>query len=591
MSPNFQDMSFIEVKAIGGGSSGTDYSFGVTILHIADKKVEVHVVFQLPDMPDGSYYILGDLHPDLADVNIKGTPMLPSPDGLFRLYANTQTWFDVKENTFKAVVITRSKKSEFPFYMVWPIMGSNGRGRGRGKGNVVFIDDHPSFRDYLRLNQIDATILRHHGLVQSCPTLDDYFKQELFINEPRYLDAPLGSAWSTKVSLNRCGDEERLRLLDHSLFKGGSLTPGHRNDCSKKHWKKDVTNYIAMIPTKPYVQHPCGMHGDNHLSVISEEQIKADDIALDMLTTMTQQQPLACESRDVLHDDMADNRIARQVGETKFQRLSYGPLPQENSEQDVEVEEVPIEETEQSPNMRNDSEEEVELLTMEEVEQRARVKEVSEIIKKEQNGKIDGDEVLKHWKWFQYKPNHDHPDQSKFNCRFCEKHLKGTFHSNALSTKEGYLHQDKRHNNHIMRTHQDLLSHKIAVQTDEIQKLDKMSYELGQAMRCKMQPHQEVTNRHHLVVYHFARIYNSFKSHSGTVEMLNALDVNMGAGCNDRHSASRIAYSMASCFKADTIQAIKLSKGPIFLMADGSEDVSSHHYMVLMIQYIGKNLS
>ena len=51
----------------------------------------------------------------------------------------------------------------------------------------------------------------------------------------------------------------------------------------------------------------------------------------------------------------------------------------------------------------------------------------------------------------------------------------------------------------------------------------------------------------------------------------------------------RIAKFMSRFFHTDDLAQIKASRGPIFMVADGSEDISSRHYMVVLFQYIGKD--
>ena len=604
--PNFSDRSFLEIKPVFSVTN-SDLKYSVTIVYVERNRVKLHSIYELPGshLEDEKFFTIGNHEFQPGFDKNRNIPIRPSDTS--RIYGMANNWLDLTDTTYKAIIVTKATRS---ITMEWPEASCDPSKNYRG--HCFNIEEFPLFKTYLISNQADAVILKHPGLVQDCPILDELFNKQLFANGPRYLDAPLGSQWPVPVSLNRCGQDQSWTTFDHSLYKGGTPSPGLSNDCTKRYWTPDIRNYVSLVPTRPPMPHPCGMKGDSDFKSISEEQIKSQELITDMLNTMTQIQPQQCYSRDLLQNNMADVLVPYKVGESKRMRLTPGeniepvqvqeevpepvpePVPELEANQGLEVDMQPEQEEESECVVDEDTEEEgdttvneskvdVSTLSPEDAELYVKAENSAKHIEKHQCKKLNHKEFLKHWRWIEYNE-----DTGKIKCPVCARYLKGSMHSNALSNENGYLNEDKRFNTLRMKTHETLYSHELAEQVKALRNANQQGSEIERTIKRNINPLNIVTNRHHQVVYHTMKVYNSFRAHSGTVNLLESLGMDMGPGCNNRAAAKRIAMSMARVFHQDKIFNLKHSSGPVWLVADGSEDVSKNHLVALMFVYLGK---
>ena len=86
-----------------------------------------------------------------------------------------------------------------------------------------------------------------------CAEIDKYTPNQ--VKRLAYLPATLGSQWPEKISWNRCG--KMMTPFDHEEFKGGPITPGHQNDCTRRSFTLEITRFLNKVPLETNVVLEC----------------------------------------------------------------------------------------------------------------------------------------------------------------------------------------------------------------------------------------------------------------------------------------------------------------------------------------------
>ena len=561
VASNFGVNSYIELVAPDGIDPTTnDKYYGVAVLSVEPRKVYLEALFELDATKftkEPFYYVIGD---PLAtwkseDVVAEIGTSVQTPSADKRMFGRIGTWLDMSM-TYKAIIVTETNTA---FSASWPEHSTRGRTK-------QYLENLPIFTTFLKVSQIDAIVLKNVKLVQSCTVLDDLVKNTQYPDrKPKYLSAPLGTDWKdATISLNRCGGWEAFH---HTRFKGGQVSPHGDNDCTKQWWLPDIGEAIKVLPSASAFVHPCGAQGSQDIEMISEEMIDEVKLAESMYSHMTE---TASYSHDtVLRSDMADTFIKRIKGDTKRMRLNTDDNFQVDLDQDLDGEQA-RRKTLMTAATKN-------------------IKETSLV------NSLNADLISsKYESWFRLHFKPDHPEESTVYCSICSKHLPSTKRfGNILSDGIGIkpMDRNKDSNMRILNRHESQAGHTVALQMEEIDKAKTVEGKLADDVFNAAVADDPATIKHHQLVMYEGKNYQSFNSHSRLVEVLEMLGVNMGLSCKNKAAAHRIAKFMSRFLHTDDLAQIKASKGPIFMVADGSEDISSRHYMVVLFQYIGKNNS
>ena len=559
VATNFGSNSFIELVAPEGIDPVTnDKFYGLALLSVEHKKVHIEALFEVDQTKftkEPFYYVIGDplatWKPEDAATEI-GMSVQTSSAGK-RISGMITSWLDLKSMTYKAIIVT---ETDAPFSQSWPEHSYRSKAK-------KYLENLPIFATFLKVSQIDAIILQHRVMVQQCTLIDDLVQNTQFPDrKPKYLSATLGTDWKdATISLNRCGGWEEFH---HTRFKGGQVSPYGDNDCTKQWWLPDIGDAIKVLPSASAFVHPCGAQGSEDIEMIDEEMIDEVQLAESMHSHMTE--ATTCSHDTVLSSAMSDVTIKKRKGITKRKRLNTDDNFQVDLDQDLDGETA-----------RKKA-----LMTTA----------TKNIMETNLVHKLNAELISsKYEPWFRLHFKPENPDESTVYCTLCSKHLPGSRYGNNLSNGIGFKPMDgsKESNMRILSRHESQVGHKKAVQMEEIENARTVEGKLADDIFNAAVTDDPATIRHHQLVMYEGKNYQSFNSHSRLVEVLEMLGVDMGKSCKNKHGAHRIAKFMSRFFHTDDLAQIKASRGPIFMVADGSEDISSRHYMVVLFQYIGKD--
>ena len=596
VATNFEGDSFIELYSPSGISKETPLFYGVAVLSVVQRKVAISALFELPKsgfQESSFYFTIGTPKGDWINERSSriGIPYDDfGPQSHAKLFGRTQNWLNV--NTLKSIIVIESDTS---FSEQWPIVENN------QKSPIIYLDNVNNMKLFLTEKQIDGIILKNHHVVRGCASLFACIPHKL---TPKHLFATLGSGWTTDFSKNRCTTS---KPFDHSVYFDGIPTPGYQNDCSKKQWKPDITKFLNAMPSPEVPSNACPSNFDMH--EISDDQVDADNLAQDHFDTIAPsnepssstseqasspdvQQPSSStseqasspdvqqpsSSRKCFHTDLGPEIIIAKKGETKRARLAAADL--ENN--------VPLGTLTPNPPGTLPPPPPPSPLTPTEQERKSKVEEAVNIIKQHQSDKLRGQLILdRYWRWFNYIYDEFEPEDSRFNCEFCAKHLQNSMHSNALSTVDGILNEVRDSNMNALRRHESLESHKLAMQLARIEWAEELGFVIARDVKNLEVEGNKITNRHIKLVFYAAKRYQSFNAHPALVELLET-ETEMGTGCRTPEAAKRMALFMSDLFKKDLFIIMRKSTSPIFLIVDGSEDLAQNHYFVVIFQWIGK---
>ena len=552
IAPNFLGDSYIELISPQGIPLNSNKKYALTILTVESRKVEVHSVFELDKTKFSSskfYFLLGNPRATWktsASIDFKGSKVTD----LFnkRLYGSINGWLDVTEKMFKAVILTESDTS---ISEKWPASGQRGK---------TFLANHPEFENYLLDNQVDGVIMKHYGLIKSCGVIDACIPSMLQKSRQkikpfaRYLDATGGLKWDTPMSWNRCGGlgeiEQSLEQFEHTVFKGGTLSPSAPNDCSKKSWIPDIGDHVMLAPRAEAFTHPCEIAvsestASENIQVLSEEMVDLVSLNNEMYQTMSTRQPSTCESPDIILNNAADRSAVIRKSNNKRMRVQIGPNGDPN--------------TYQNPD---------------EASAKAALEHSFTLMQNHQPNKFNT-ELIKsnYWEWFAYKYNPTSPTESKYYCKLCAKHLKGTKFRNDMADEEnGVLPTTKEATTDKLRVHKSTLSHQKALELEEIYQASIIDTKLAREIESKIREPNKITARHFRLVYYGGQNYQSFSSHNRLVEVSESNGLDLGSGCRGERAATRIATFIANSLHDDFITSFKRSKSKVTMIADGSDD-------------------
>ena len=529
---NLDGHSYMELFSKDGINVGEPFAskFAVTLLQVQNSRIIVHSIYELAidERPAGFYFVIGDakeewkLNPDHYESMTAATPGRDK-----KIFGNLEEFLRISENA-QVIILTKSTMS---ISFVWPSAHVDGRQR------AMYIEHTPSaFQEYLKDNQIDATILRSHGssrlstkLIQLLPKMNR--------NIP-YLTATQGFKWGVNLSWNRCG----AGTFDHQHFKTGELSPGSPNDCTK-------TRFISGSESN-----------DQETQAVSDEVINDEGIAdADLFDQMTQQEPGTC-SRSSLRTDFAGELLTVEVNEAKRRKIARDP----------ESDELP------------DS-----LLDPETAEKKAKIATAIQHMEQYQPHQFATNSIENYWEWFQYNFNETNPEASTYNCMQCTTYLRGTKFSNILANEVGILQATKEQNMRTIWDHPATLSHQKALQLEAIEKNRLGKAVIAEDIKRKIDEENEVNEHIVLLTYFCARNYNSFQFFTRLVELFERVGVFMGSTCRDPKAAADVSVIIADIIKEDFVDEFNALDGPVQLILDGSEAKNHRHQVVLLFQHIG----
>ena len=628
VAPNFQEHSFVELYSPTGISKETPFHFGIAVVQSSQGKGSVVAMFEFPkdDFEEEPFYFTvgtpkGNWFSESS--SRKGIPILGRSRPNVKMYGSFTNWLDV--DYMVAIILVQSIT---PFSEVWPTLQGNER--------FCYLERKEDLKSFLLSNQIDGLILKKHKVVRKCKPLDDIIKHKL---NPRYVFVTLGTGWTSPFSNNKC---KTLIPYDQSAYLAGKPTPGMENDCTKPDWNVDVTNFLNVVPSVEQ-SNPCGNHHVN-MGIISEDQVNGAELALDHYNTISREtsddetstsnaissssstqlasaeqtsciapipssssaeqatndnsiassssaadKPTISKSwsvnNNMLGPNIAKSYITVKKGEAKRARIAAGienPLPASPPQANpLPANPLPANLLPVNPTPTN-------MLSPTELQRKTKVDDAAKLIKDFQSDKLNGQIIQdRYWRWFQYFYDEFEPEDSRFNCEFCAKHLKNTRHRNALSGEDGILHDCYETNMGALRRHEALESHRIAMQQEIREYANELGFVIEQEVKRKEDELNKITNRHFKVVYYSVHHYISFNSHPSLVELLET-EADMGKGCKTPKSAKRMAEFMSRLFKDDLFMIMRKSTSPIFLICDGSEDLSQNHFFVTIFQWVGK---
>ena len=158
---------------------------------------------------------------------------------------------------------------------------------------------------------------------------------------------------------------------------------------------------------------------------------------------------------------------------------------------------------------------------------------------------------------------------SKYGCRHCRRFLDEfkitTRIPNELSLPAGQMKKTLTMNNHAIRRHETLVSHKAVMLELKRRKTDKMNN-----ITYVEEPHLSVTNKNFRNVYFGILTTMSFNNHAvlSTLEEKNG--VWLGNYCRSKDSARKIAKSISLSMHDELLDFIKREKPYMSLIMDGS---------------------
>ena len=543
---NFDGHSFIELYSKNGINS--ELSYGVTVLEVRNKMIRVHSVYELPlvEKAEEFYYVIGDAKEEWKENvdNYQGMTITTSGSNK-RFLGHQDQFLQLKRPTFQAIILTESAN---PFSSVWP--------KRVGTAGPLLENTSEEFQNYLKNWQTDAVILKYHGVRSTCTKLNLLMPQ--MTKAVPELPATLGFEWSINLSWNRCG----TATFDHLQFKTGELTPGRKNDCTKRPIWSPGVEYLNYPPSNQ-IEHPCELPSNEEPIVVSEEAITDEDIAAEMFDQMTYQMEGTCPPPSAsFRTDMAEDLLPLDAEDAKLGRVAGGPG----------IDEIPAN-----------------ILDPEAEEKKAKIATAIQQIKEHQNDKINGNLIEKHWEWFNYQFNPTNPESSKYNCATCTRYLKDTIFSNILSKEDGILQPTKARNMRTIRLHTSTLSHKKAVQVEAVKQKESMNKVIAEEIQIQIDEDIETNRDIVLLAYFCARNYNSFEYFTRLVELFEVVGVFMGVSCRTPESAARVSEIISDVILEDFAHDFNNNDGPVQLILDGSESRNRRHSMVLLFQHLGNN--
>ena len=582
VASNFDENSFIELYSPSGIPKDTPLFYGLAVLSVVQRKVAISALFELPKsgfQENSFYFTIGTPKEDWFKEGSSriGIPLIGGQPHI-RIYGSIQNWLNVK-NLIAIIVI----ESKTPFSEQWPIVENN------QFASKIYLENKNDLNRFLTENQIDGIILKNHGVQRGCASLVACIAHKL---TPTYLFATLGSEWTADFSNNRCTTS---KPFDHSAYFDGNPTPGFQNDCSKQLWEPDITNFLNVLPSTEVEINICP--GNIDMNKISDDQVNADDLAQDHFDTISPstsseqasspdvQQPstsseqassssgqvsnsavqhpsppMKClHNNNLLRSDLGPEYIIAKKGETKRARLSA----------DIDLNVPPCTVAPNPSGTIPPPPPPTCTLTPSEQERKKKVEDAVTIIIEHQSDKLSGQTILdRYWRWFQYIYDEFEPEDSRFNCEFCAKHLQNSRHTNALSTETGMLNDERDINMAALRRHESTESHKLAMQLARVEWAEQLGFVIAQDAKDKEEQGNMITNRHFKLVFYAAKRYQSFNAHPGLVELLET-ETDMGTGCRTPEAAKRMAIFMSTLFKEDLFIIMRKSTSPIFLIVDG----------------------
>ena len=549
---NFGANSYLELYSQNGIPSSTSTHFGIVNLVVEKKMVRVHSMFNLPRFttPHEFYYVIGNPSPEWITTTEEFVRMSLTPGVGKKIFGKVMEFIETKKYAYRAMILT---ESETPLSAAFPEPNDSSRG-------VVWLKDWPALESYLLNHQIDSLVLRWHGSSGECAEIDKYTPHQ--VKRLAYLPATLGSQWPEKISWNRCG--KMMTPFDHEEFKGGPITPGHQNDCTRRSFTLEITRFLNKVPLETNVVLECPkVHKrQREDSFIVEEFINEAEVSKEMYSQMSQSEemPEVCPTSDNLRQDMADVYMAIKTSDAKFRKVSKQPGTNT------------VTETIDNP---------------EDNFKRSKMEEAIEHINQHQADKFTSSLLEKHYKWLHVNINRASPSTSTYFCVLCSKYLGGTRYHNSLANKAGVLYPTAEENMSKIRDHVGLEGHQKAVQLEAIDYAKRMGSTISDEIQAKIKEDNMVTSDIIRVVYFGARNYMSFQSHPRLIQLIEALGHNMGKSCHNPGDALKIAGFISGEFHSDLCTSLKEEEGSVYLILDGSDDRNQNHEIVLLFQRLG----
>ena len=197
-------------------------------------------------------------------------------------------------------------------------------------------------------------------------------------------------------------------------------------------------------------------------------------------------------------------------------------------------------------------------------------------------------------RWFQYLPNQDEPEKSRFRCRICYENLK-RFNvkprkKSDIYTKEGYLARTRDTNRKTIEEHVGSNYHQQVIQDLIEEASGQLTPEFKRAQKRKSSPpHKETTINIIRSVFVATKLNMPFSNFPALVSLQEANGAKMGEALHGREDCKQImtfiSEKMSTIWKGEMMKTDR----PFTMIVDGSHDASAYHYMVVMLHTIEEN--
>ena len=619
---NFGLDSYVELFANAGFSSEmlAALYFGILIIEPKTKKGAKNTIvaaFDLVELrqspPDGKYFVLGN-PPQSKIINpgqYFGTSVGRQPTVAHKMYERLDQWLQIDDTTIKMIILTCSRTK--------PITDSSLMKAPQSTRKKPALEDEDMMRDYVKDFQVDIAIIRgKRANFKDCHILDSLYSPRLK-SYGRLLPYLPTVTEITKVAgqvvvdldnddktLNKCG-LDRLKANFHRAYKRGGMTPGGENKCEYPKFEIELFYENVRFDTQPShtgldgtcflsnecLEGTCNPDQHNVFSKLTGEQLLSMVISEDTVDADTDDAPTdtdailadAIEDENRSNEEDEDNDTEREDGctvELNHDTLSEPPLicgDMNGLRQNIaslrnmiKVGDSKRRRVWKNPDTATCSNDPFDAL------KRKRERHVATAIIHIDNFQkdiLDVNDVLKHSSWFQYNLNKDHPEESTYNCFYCNKYSEEYRipTPNRLSMNEGRIEDSKEKNARVLQRHSTLSTHISVMQTYEEEIRSDMAKLISNDIAQNEPQRFVITNRHMRLVFKTCKRLNALWGHADDVLTAEKIGVDMGIRCKTTKAAIDMAKTISDQYQEEAKKLV-LDSGSCSILLDGSSDIS-----------------
>lgn len=219
-----------------------------------------------------------------------------------------------------------------------------------------------------------------------------------------------------------------------------------------------------------------------------------------------------------------------------------------------------------------------------------------QLIKDKQKDLIPPKTVEKNKVWFQYLPNNENPEKSRYRCRICSKYYDAMdLPQNmkpAVANKNGQLYNNYKKNQELISGHGSSVAHLNIVSNLKAEAAKRQRTEIAQYEQSEEMNDDSrllITARMFRSVYVLNKLSLPYSDHAGlvTLQKLNGLD--MGYHHYEHTGCTKMSFFISDVMHDILIDYLIKNQMPISIIVDDTTDLSATHYKIVYFQTIEEN--